>query len=118
MEKAVEKNKSEPAWVVSENTTWIKPRCFYGSSPLSVFTFQFETVASWNGWDDDEKTLEVILALKGAEVGILYYTVPTSYGKNYNEQILALQCTFGDEHKRELHHMELSCWAQKSNEPL
>ena len=50
--------RPEPVRVVSERNARIKLPCFDGSSPLSVFKFQFETVASRNGWDDDEKALE------------------------------------------------------------
>ena len=45
----------KPVRVVSESTARIKPPCFDDSSSLSVFKFQFETAASRNGWDDDEK---------------------------------------------------------------
>ena len=83
MEKAVggklvminnlQSQRPEPVQVVSESIARIKPPCFDGSSLLFVFMFQFETVASRNGWDDD-KALELILALKGAAVGILDHT--------------------------------------------
>ena len=55
--------------VVNESTTRIKLPYFDGSSPLCVFKFQFETVASRNGWDD------------GAAAGILE-TIPTSCRNN------------------------------------
>ena len=90
---------------------------FDGSSPLSLFKFQFETVVSRNGWDGAEKALKLILALKGAAAGILE-TLPTSRRNNYNELMVALQRKFGDEHKRKLYRMELMCRAQKSNESL
>ena len=61
---------------VSESTHRIKP-C------LSVFKFQFETVASRNGWDDDE-ALELIPALKGVAAEILQ-TMPASHTNNYND---------------------------------
>ena len=72
-----------------------------------VFEFQFETAASGNGWDDDEKALEIILALKNVASGILE-SVQTSRRNNYN----------GDEQKRELYCMELRCQEQKANDPL
>ena len=67
----LQRQRPEPVRVVSEGQARIKPPCFDGSSPLSVFKFQCKTVASRNGWDDDEKALELVLALKGAAAGVL-----------------------------------------------
>ena len=120
MEKKINniyRQQPETVRVVSESTARIKPPCFDGSSTLSVFKFQFETVASRNGKDDDEKALALILALKGAAAGILE-TIPTSRRNNYSELMLALQCKLDDEHKWELYRMELRCREQKANEPL
>ena len=101
--------------VVSESTARIKPPCFDGSSPLSVFKFQFDTVANRNGWEDDEKAVELILALKGAAI---LEIIPTSRRKNYSELMLALQRRFGDDHKREMYRKEIRCQLQNANEPL
>ena len=57
-----------------KGTDRIKPPFFVGSSHLYVLKFQFETVAS-KRWDDREKALELILALKAA--GLLE-TMPTT----------------------------------------
>ena len=116
-EKINNLQRPEPVRVVSESAARIKPPCFDGSSPLSVLKFQFETVARRNGWNDDEKALELILVLKGAAAGILE-TIPTSLRNNYNQLMVALQRKFGDEHKRELFRTELRCREQKANEPL
>ena len=62
----LQSQRPEPVQVISESTARIKPPCFDGSSPLSVFKFQFEIVANRNEWDADEKSLELILALKRA----------------------------------------------------
>ena len=66
-----------------------------------MFKFQFETVANRNGWDDDAKALELILALKRAAARILE-TIPTSRRNDYNELMVTLQRRFGVDHKREL----------------
>ena len=42
--------RPEPVRIVSGGHARIKPSCFDGSSSLSVFKFQFETVASRNEW--------------------------------------------------------------------
>ena len=64
-----------------------------------------------------EKALELVLALKGAAVGILE-TIPTRSRNNYNELMTALQRKFGDEHKYKLYRMKLRCRTQKANESL
>ena len=68
----LQSQRSQPARFVSEGTGKIvKPFSIDGSSPLSIFKFPFETVASRKGWDDGEKALELILAFKGAADEIL-----------------------------------------------
>ena len=74
--------RPEQVRVISESTGRIKPPCFDDSSPLIVFKFQFETIVSRNGWDD-EKALELILALKGVAAEILE-TMPASRSNNYD----------------------------------
>ena len=113
----LQSQRHEPVQFVSEGHARIKPHCFDGSSTLSVFKFQFETVANRNGWVDDEKALELILALKSAAAEIPE-TIRTCRRNNYNELMLGLQRKFGDEHKQELYGMKLRCRAQKANEPL
>ena len=46
--------RSESMRVINESSARIKPPYFDGSSSLSVFKFQFETVASRNELGDDE----------------------------------------------------------------
>ena len=53
-----------------------KKPSFDGSPPLSVFKLLFETVAIRNEWDDEEKALEQILALKGVAAEILDRDLP------------------------------------------
>ena len=101
-----------PVRVVAEGTDRINPPCFDGNSPLSVFKYQFATVASRNGWGDDEKALQPLLSLKGVAAEILE-TMPTSRRNDYNDFLVALQRKFDDEHKRELHRMELRSRDQK-----
>ena len=49
----LQSQRPESMRVTNAITARIKPPYIDGSSPLSVFKFQFETVASRNGWDDD-----------------------------------------------------------------
>ena len=82
-----------------------------------MFKLQFETVASRNGWDDDEKALILILALKDVAADILE-TMPAIRRNSYIDLNVALQRKFVDEHKRKLYCMELRCLAEKANESL
>ena len=65
-------------------------------------------------WDDGEKALELIFALKDGVAEILE-TISASCRNSYNDLTMALQRKFGDEHKRELYRMDLRWGAQKSN---
>ena len=44
--------------------------------------------------------------------------MPGSCRTNYKELMVALQGRFGEEHKRELHRMEVRCRTQKANESI
>ena len=105
----------EAVWIVSEGSGKIKTPCFDGSSPLTVF--KFETAASRYVWDDGEKDLELILELKGVAAEILK-KIPASCRNNYNDIKVALQRKLGDEHKRELYHLELRCGEKTANESI
>ena len=56
----LQSHRPAPMRVVSESTGRIKLPCFDDSS-LFVFQFQFEIVASGNGWDDEEKRKNVYI---------------------------------------------------------
>ena len=64
----LQSQQQKPVRVVSQESFRIKPPWLYDSSTLSVFKFQFETVNSKNGWDNEEKALELIVALKRVAV--------------------------------------------------
>ena len=102
-EKLSNLQSQRPARIVSEGAVRVKPPCFDGNSPLSVFKFQFAQ--------------KVILELKGAAAKILETTSDGSRN-NYNDIMVALQRRFGEEHKRELYRMELLYRSQKANASL
>ena len=52
--------RPEPVRFISEGIGRIETPCFDGSSPLSVFKFQFDSAASKHGWDDGKKALELV----------------------------------------------------------
>ncbi|XP_037813635.1 uncharacterized protein LOC119604837 [Lucilia sericata] len=51
--------------IIPETSSRIKAPSFDGTTPFNVFKFQFETVAIRNMWNNEEKAIELILALKG-----------------------------------------------------
>ena len=82
-----------------------------------MFKFQFETVDRRNGWTDDEKALELILALKSAAAGILE-SISTSRRNNYNELKVELQRKFDDKTNGSCTAWNQGVGRKKVNEPL
>ncbi|XP_058987860.1 uncharacterized protein LOC131806937 [Musca domestica] len=58
---------------VPDNTLKIKPPVFDGSTSFNVFKLQFETVASRNSWNDSDKAVALLLALKGSAADVIQY---------------------------------------------
>ncbi|XP_061389850.1 scaffold attachment factor B1-like [Musca vetustissima] len=54
-----------------DNTLKIKPPVFDGSTSFNVFKLQFETVASRNSWNDSDKAVALLLALKGSAADVI-----------------------------------------------
>lgn len=90
---------------------------FDGSMSLSVFKYQFDTLAGRSRWDSDEKAVQLIMALKGKAAEVLE-TVPENCQNKYGEIMAALHRKYGDENKRQIYQMQLSCRLQKPNESL
>ncbi|XP_075157143.1 uncharacterized protein LOC142230381 [Haematobia irritans] len=95
----------------------IKTPVFDGSTSFDVFKFQYEMVASRNLWNDDDKAIELLLALKGNAADVIQ-SIPAASRNNYNEVIAALQRKYGGEHKQDVFKMELRGRVQKSNATL
>ncbi|KNC24232.1 hypothetical protein FF38_03285 [Lucilia cuprina] len=68
-------------------------------------------------WNNEEKAIELILALKG-NASVVLESVPVSNRNNYDNIMEALQRKYGGEHKQELYRMELRGRVQNSNETL
>ncbi|XP_075168511.1 uncharacterized protein LOC142240690 [Haematobia irritans] len=107
--------KGGPVRVIEGSKT--KPPVFDGSTSFDVFKFQFEMVACRNLWNDNDKAIELLLALKGNAADVIQ-SIPAASRNNYNEVIAALQRKYGGEHKQDIFRMELRGRVQKSNETL
>uniref|UniRef100_A0A1I8Q3Y0 Peptidase A2 domain-containing protein n=1 Tax=Stomoxys calcitrans TaxID=35570 RepID=A0A1I8Q3Y0_STOCA len=90
---------------------------FDGSTAFDVFKFQFETIAVKNSWNDYDKAIELLLALKGSAAEVLQ-SIPVSPRNNYEEVIASLQRKYEGEQKQDRNRMELRGRVQKLNETL
>ncbi|XP_065356251.1 uncharacterized protein LOC135950648 [Calliphora vicina] len=106
-----------PVRIISETSRRIKAPSFDGSTLFNVFKFQFDTVAVRNMWNNEEKAIELILALKG-NAAVVLESVPASNRNCYDDIMEAVQRKYGGEHKKELYRMELRGRVQKPNETL
>ncbi|KNC24086.1 hypothetical protein FF38_06325 [Lucilia cuprina] len=66
-----------------------------------------------NMWNNEEKALELILALK-ENASVVLESVPVSSRNNYDDIMEALQRKYGGEHKKELYRMQLRGRVQKA----
>ncbi|XP_073811775.1 uncharacterized protein [Musca autumnalis] len=99
------------------NTLKIKPPVFDGSTSLNVFKLQFETLAARDSWNDNDKAVSLLMALKGDAADVLQ-SIPAASRNNYRDIMAALERKYGSEHKQEIYRMELRGRVQKPNETL
>ncbi|XP_073847838.1 uncharacterized protein [Musca autumnalis] len=99
------------------NTIKIKPPVFDGSTSLNVFKLQFETLAARDSWNDNDKAVSLLMALKGDAADVLQ-SIPAASRNNYGDIMAALERKYGSEHKQEIYRMELRGRVQKPNETL
>ena len=74
-------------------------------------------MASRNLWSDNDKAIELLLALKGSAAEVIQ-SIPAASRNNYGEVIAAMQRKYGGEHKQDIFRMELRGRVQKSNDIL
>ncbi|XP_058984141.1 uncharacterized protein LOC131804903 [Musca domestica] len=99
---------------VPDNTLKIKPPVFDGSTSFNVFKLQFETASSRNSWNDSDKAVALLLALKGSATDVIQ-SIPVASRNNYEDVIAALERKYGGEHKRNIYLMELRGRVQRAN---
>lgn len=95
----------------------LKPPAFDGSTKLSVFKLQFETVADKNCWSDGDKASALIVSLTGSAADVLQ-TIPSARRGDYEVIMDALQRKYGSEHLKQVHRLEMKSRVQRSNESL
>lgn len=93
------------------------PPSFDGTTSFATFKLQFETIASQNMWNNSEKTVALILALKGSAADVLQ-TVGENDRTSYDGVMETLKRRFGSEHLRQMRYLELKTRKQKQGESL
>ncbi|XP_073841261.1 uncharacterized protein [Musca autumnalis] len=91
--------KGGPVRVI-DNTLKIKPPEFDGSTSFDVFKLQFEAVSSRNSWNDNDKAVRLLMALKGGAADVLQ-NIPAASRNNYGDIIAALELKYSGGHKQE-----------------
>ncbi len=93
----------------------ITPELFNGDAPLQEYLGQFESVAMWNGWNDNQKAQQLFMSLRGRARGVIreqseWRTI------TYQELVERLQTTFSGQ--AELYLAQLRCCQQQPQESL
>ncbi|GLV43709.1 hypothetical protein CBL_21492 [Carabus blaptoides fortunei] len=95
----------------------LKAPIFDGKTPSSTYFKQFDAAAMVNGWTDEEKTITLIISLRGEALNILQ-TIPDSQQKDYKYLVSRLEMTYGDAHLQQVYHAQVKNRVQKCGENL
>jgi len=96
---------------------WRKPSEFDGKVAWEAYLAQFELLAGAQGWDDDEKALQLVSGLRGAALEVLAHL--TSQQRTvYSHVVGALQRRFGHHHQAEVYRARLKARVRARGESL
>lgn len=98
-------------------TMKVKPPTFDGKVPWSTYYKQFEAAATANGWTDKQKTVSLVVALRGDALNILQ-TVPGNQQNNYGLLVSRLEMRYGDAHLQQVYHAQVKSRIQNNEESL
>ncbi|KNC22610.1 hypothetical protein FF38_09205 [Lucilia cuprina] len=84
--------------IIPETFSRIKAPSFDSTKLFNVLKFLFDTVATRNMWNNEEKAIDLILALKG-NASVVFESVPVSSRNNYYDIMETLQRKYGGEKK-------------------
>ncbi|XP_069986319.1 uncharacterized protein [Penaeus vannamei] len=85
---------------------WRKPSEFDGKVAWEAYLAQFELLAGAQGWDDNEKALQLVSGLRGVALEVLAHL--TSQQRTvYSHVVGALQRRFGHPHQAEVYRFRL-----------
>ncbi|ROT62946.1 hypothetical protein C7M84_019192 [Penaeus vannamei] len=96
---------------------WRKPSEFDGKVAWEAYLAQFELLAGAQGWDDNEKALQLVSGLRGAALEVLAHL--TSQQRTvYSHVVGALQRRFGHHHQAEGYRARLKARVRARGESL
>jgi hypothetical protein len=95
----------------------INPPPYDGQTSWAVYKRQFEAASSVNGWNDEEKTTALLVALRGSALEVIQ-TLPVTQQHDYEALVAALDRRYSDQHHKELYRAQLKTRQQKSGESL
>ncbi|KNC34871.1 hypothetical protein FF38_11116 [Lucilia cuprina] len=90
--------------IIPETSSRIKAPSFDGTTPFNVF--KFDTVATRNIWNNKEKAIELILALKGNALGL-----KRKCRNNYDDMEALQHCRRPIRHYKTLHWKSSACYS-------
>jgi hypothetical protein len=92
----------------------MKPDKFDGKGSFETFLVQFESCATYNCWNDDDKVAHIRWLLTGVAAQLLWNTEALSY-----EQLVEkLRRRFGGKGMEEKFQNELRCRRRNRNDPI
>lgn len=95
----------------------VKPPSFDGKISWATYFKQFEAAAVANEWDESEKAVALVVALRGDALNVLE-CIPEDKQNSYTEIVSALEARFGDKHLQQVYQAQLKGRQQKQSETL
>ncbi|KAJ3640371.1 hypothetical protein Zmor_003673 [Zophobas morio] len=104
---------TSPCNVMMSHRT-IQPPTYDGQTPWSSYKKQFETAATTNLWEEEQKVTALVIALRSAE--IVLQTFPEEDRDRYSALSAALELRLGNEHLRQVFATQVETKTQKVGE--
>ncbi|KAJ8914881.1 hypothetical protein NQ315_014894 [Exocentrus adspersus] len=95
----------------------ISPPTFDGEVSWSMYKRQFEAAATTNGWDEQQKATELVLALRRKALQTLQ-NIPEEKHNDYSTVVGALELRFGSKYLSQVYQNQLKSRSQGPTETL
>ena len=102
---------------IVSSTTRLQPPTYDGQTSWCTYKRQFEAAALANNWNNEEKAMALVLALRGQALELLQ-TIPVTEQHDFCSLEAALDLRYGDQHLAQVYQAQLKTRTQKAGESL
>ena len=102
---------------IVSSATRLQPPTYDGQTSWCTYKRQFEAAALANNWNNEEKAMALVLALRGQALELLQ-TIPVAEQHDFCSLEAALDLRYGDQHLAQVYQAQLKTRTQKAGESL